>query len=156
MWFDCHLMGNGSYDLVVAVFLMDFYAINNCSNDSFLFEVNFVSGHWSSFIGVFTFLDTPFIYCLCSRWIFQYMLFSIEAELQPLFFPIPPGGIDYVNTIFNFISISCTYSSTVSLTISTVASSAFKLDTSSSSSYSLIWFGLPSPSIPSWWYMGCW
>ena len=46
------------------------YAINNCVNESVIFRVNFISGDWSSCIGGFPFLATPFIYRLFSGWVF--------------------------------------------------------------------------------------
>ena len=87
------------------------YAINNCGNKLVLFRVNFVCGDRSSCIGGFIFLSTPFIYRLFSIWIIHCTLLSIAAELRPLFFPIPPSRIAYVNTIFTLISISFASSS---------------------------------------------
>ena len=81
------------------------YATKNSGNKSVLFGVNFICGEWSSCIGGFTFLAKPFIYWLFSSYIFQYTLSSIVDELQPFFFPVPPGGIVYVKPIFIFISI---------------------------------------------------
>ena len=130
------------------------YAMNNCGNKSVLFGVNFVCGDWSSCIGGFPFLTTPFIYRLFSISIFQYMLFSIAAESQPLFFRMPHGGIAYVNPIFTLISVSFALSSAASLTTPTAASSAFKSVASYLYLSSPIWFYLPSLSIPSWWYLG--
>ena len=102
------------------------YAINNCSNKSIMFGVNSVSGDWSSFVGGFTFLVVSFIYRLYSIWIIQYALLIITADSQPLLFPIPPGGISYVNPIFTLISVSFSSSSAASSSTPTAASSAFK------------------------------
>ena len=126
------------------------YTSNNCGNESVLFRINFVCGDWSSCIGGFTFLSTPFIYHLLSIWIFQYTLLSIAAESRQLLFPIPSGGIAYVNPILTLISVSFALYSAASSTTPTLASPALKSAASDSSSYYTRWVDLLSPSIPSW------
>ena len=131
-------MGTGSSELNVAIFVRILYDIHNCGNKSVMFGVNFNNGDRSSYIGGFTFLATPFIYCLFSIWIFKYTLLSITSESRKFFFTIPPGGIAYVNNIFNFIYISFASSFAASSTNPTVAYSAFKLSASASYSSSSI------------------
>ena len=111
-----------------------FYDINNSRNDLVMFGVNFIYGDWSSCIGGYPFLATPSIYRLFSSWVFKYKLLSIAYESQPLFFPIPPDGISYINPIFTLISIYFAISSADSSTTPTAASSALKSAASSSSS----------------------
>ena len=156
LWIDFHLLGTVSVLIAAVIVRMYLCAINNCGNESVLFGVIFVSDDWSSFPGGSLFLVKSLIYRLSSSWIIYYTLSSIAAQSRPFLFPIPPGGIAYINTILILISIFFASSSATSSSTPTAASfTSFCAASPPSSTYPR-WFDLLSPSKPSWQWLVLW